>query len=163
VNALIPVFVAVLLAEIGGPLAMFGRERRNSAALVMTLLIIVAVVGGLSVGALLIAPARLLMLGLALLFAGFAQFSRRPAMVEKPTLLASALTLYRSPAPFLAFAFASWISAPIAAGVGAIAGIGVAGAIGSFGPTIPRGIRIAAGAALCLAGTVAVLSGLRLV
>jgi hypothetical protein len=41
-NALIPAFVAVLLAEIGGPLAIFGRERRCVGALIMCLLVMAA-------------------------------------------------------------------------------------------------------------------------
>ncbi|AYJ86234.1 hypothetical protein D3Y57_09995 [Sphingomonas paeninsulae] len=162
-NALIPVFVAVLLAEIGGPLAIFGRERRNSAALAMIVLIVVAVIGGWSIAALLIGPARLLMLGLALLFAGVAQFGRRAVVTGTPTILASAMTLYRSPAPFLAFAFAAWMTAPISAGTGAMIGVGVAAAVGSLGFTVRRGLCIGAGIILCIAGLFAVLSGLRLV
>ena len=166
-NALIPVFVAVLLAEIGGPLSIFGRGfgrgRRNAAALAMGLLIGVAVIGGWSVGTILIAPARSLMLGLALLFAGIAQFGPRKGVVETPTIWAGALMVYRSPAPFLAFAFAAWMNAPLGAGAGAMLGLGLAAVIGSQGFVVPRGVRVGSGVALCFAGLFAALSGLRLI
>jgi hypothetical protein len=163
VNALVPVFVAVLLAEIGGPLAIFGRERRNPAALAMIILIVAAVIGGWSIAGILIAPARLLMLGLGLLFAGTAQFGRTAVLTGKPTILASAMTVYRSPAPFLAFAFAAWMTAPISAGAGAMIGVGVAAGTGSLGFTVRSGLRIGAGVILCIGGLFAVLSGLRIV
>jgi hypothetical protein len=163
VNALIPAFVAVLLAEIGGPLAIFTVERRTFAALAMVLLVIVAVVGGWAVAGLLIAPARVLLLGLAMLFAGFAQFGQRAPVAGKPTIVASAMMLYRSPAPFLAFAFSAWMGAPATAGVGALAGIGVAATSGSLHGAMPRVVRTGAGIILCLAGIIAALNGLRLV
>lgn len=163
VNALIPALVAVLLAETGGPLTIFGRERRMTAALAMLLLLFVAGVGGWTVAAMLNTDARMLVLGLALLFAGISQFSQRVALVEKPGIVAGGMTLYRSPTPFLAFAFAAWMSAPLSAIAGAVAGVGVAVLVGTVSPTIPRAVRIGGGFVLFLAGIIAVLNGLRLV
>lgn len=167
VNALIPVFVSVLLAEVGGGLSVSrsgqSRGRRTAAALAMAVLIIVAVVGGWSIGAVMIAPAKGLMLGLALIFAGVAQFGRRKIVGDAPTIWASAMTVYRSPAPFLAFAFALWMNAPVSAGAGAMLGVGAAAGMGAQGVVVPRGTRVGAGVVLCLAGLFAALSGLRLV
>ncbi|CAN5338923.1 hypothetical protein BH09PSE3_BH09PSE3_04370 [soil metagenome] len=162
-NALIPAFVAVLLAEIGGSLVIFGRERRIVAAVVMVLLVAIAAIGGWSITAMLITPARTLLLGLALLFAGWAQFGQPAKIIGKPTIITSALTLYRSPAPFLAFAFASLMNAPLSAAAGTIAGVGVAAAPGVLDIAIPRTVRAGAGVILCLAGIFAALSGLRLI
>ncbi|MDB5715238.1 MAG: hypothetical protein JWO15_2635 [Sphingomonadales bacterium] len=161
-NALIPAFVAVLLAEIGGPLTIFARARRTSAALAMLGLLIIAVVGGWAIAAILDIHARTLLLGLALLFAGSAQFGQR-AVTAEPTIIASGMMLYRSPAPFLAFAFTAWISAPFSTVTGAIAGVGAAVFVGSAGAVIPRAVRMGAGMLLCLAGLIAGLNGLRLV
>jgi hypothetical protein len=167
VNALIPVFVAVLLAEVGGALSLFGwglgSGRCNAAALAMGVLITVAVVGGWSVGSVMIAPAKGLMLGLALSLAGVAQFGRPKEVASVPALWASGITVYRSPAPFLAFGFAAWMNAPVSAGVGAMLGVGVAAGIGAGGFVVPRGVRVGSGMVLCLAGLFAALSGLRLV
>ncbi|WP_293882510.1 hypothetical protein [Sphingomonas sp.] len=160
-NALIPAFVAVLLAEIGGGLIIFGRERRLVAAFIMLLLIVLAVITGSMIGALLIVPARTLMLGLALVFAATAQFGRGRSGGDTSTLLASALTLYRSPSPFLAFAFTAWMGAPIGAGAGSMAALVVAAGIGTVAPSMPRGARVGAGTILGLAGIFAMLSGLR--
>jgi hypothetical protein len=162
VNALIPAFVAVLLAEIGGPLTIFARARRTSAALAMLALLIIAVVGGWAVASIMDVNARTLLLGLALLFAGSGRFGKGDAVADRPTIIASGMMLYRSPVPFLAFAFTAWMSAPFSTFAGAIAGVGVAVLPGSVGAIIPRAVRIGAGTLLCLAGLIAGLSGLRL-
>jgi hypothetical protein len=163
VNALIPVFVAVLLAEIGGSLTIFGRERRNVAALAMLVLILFSAAAGWSIGTMLPTPARTLLLGLALLFAANAQLSRKLAIADKPTLLQAGVSLYRSPSPFLVFAFASWLNAPVSGAVGAMAGVAVVAATGAFDLSVPRFVRTIAGLILGLAGLVAALNGLRLV
>jgi hypothetical protein len=119
--------------------------------------------GGAVVADLLITPARTLLLGLALLFAGGAQFGRQKPVSETPKIIASAMLLYRSPTPFLAFAFCAWMSAPVTAGIGALAGLAMAAVIGALDFTVPRAARIGAGAVLCSAGIFAVLNGLRLV
>lgn len=162
-NALIPVFVAVLLAEIGGTLAIFGRDRRAVAGLAMFLLVVFAAFAGWSIAGRLFPPGSTLLLGLALLVAGYAQFDQRETRVGSPTVFASAMSLYRSPSPFLVFAFATWMSAPLTAGAGALAGIAVAVTVGSLDLPALRTVRICAGIILCLTGIFAALSGLRLV
>jgi hypothetical protein len=168
VNALIPVFVAVLLAEFGGSLATFGPKRRVVVAIAVALLVVAAAIGGWAIAGILVTPARTMLLGLALLFAGFGKFERRKEIAGEPTLLASAMLVYRSPTPFLVFSFASLMSAPISAAIGALAGVGVVMTVGPLvgganEVAIPPRVRAGAGIILCLAGIFAALSGLRLV
>jgi len=164
-NALIPVFVAILLAEIGGPTGRICVARRGIAAFAMALLISVAVGAGATIAPMMIVPARTLLLGLALVFAGVGQFARAGLVNahRAPTLLATLLALWRSPAPFLAFAFAAWTRDPLGPAVGALLGIAVATGATALGLVVPRAFRVAAGIILCLAGMYAALAGLRLI
>lgn len=162
-NALVPAFVAVLLAEIGGPLILLGRQNRTAAAFAMVVMIMFAVAAGWTIAAVLDGNARTLLLGLALLFAGSGRSAQPKSRAEMPTVMAGALILYRSPAPFLAFGFAACLNAPFSAAVGAMAGVAMSVLIGSIQPTIPRAFRVGAGVMLLLAGIFAGLNGLRLV
>lgn len=158
-NVLVPVFVAVVLAEVGGPLAVIGRERRVVALLAMAVMVGGAAFAGWSVAEMLVTPARTLLLGLALLVAGVgALVGRRD---EPETIRMTALTLYRSPTPFLAFAFSAWVGTPLMAGAGALAGVAGAVAVGTL--QTARSVRVGAGIMLCAAGIIAALNGLRLV
>jgi hypothetical protein len=162
VNALIPALVAVLLSELGGPLLILGRERRTGTALALASLVALAVVGGSATAALLAPHARTLLLGLALMIAAGSQWGNRKFPGGKPTMIASAMTLYRSPTPFLAFALTAWTNAPLTAFAGVMAGLGIIAGVASLGVAIPRAARIGAGAIMGLAGIFAALSGLRL-
>lgn len=160
-NVLVPVFLAVVLAEVGGPLAVIGRERRVVALLAMAGLVGVAAFAGGTVGEMLVTSARTLLLGLALLFAGMGMFGRRKVEAGPQMIRLVAVTLYRSPTPFLAFAFSAWVGTPLMAGAGALAGIAGAVAVGTLQTARP--VRIGAGIMLCAAGIIAALNGLRLV
>ncbi|MFM9978405.1 MAG: hypothetical protein ACKVOP_10240 [Sphingomonadaceae bacterium] len=161
-NALIPALVAVLLAELGGRATALGRTSHP----LLIAAIAGAAVAAAAVGGALIAPtmtpwAGLLLLALALIFGGANQFAAsRPSPVA-PGIAASLLAIWRSSAPFMAFAFSAWLAAPIGSAIGAMAGLGIA----ACSAPLMRfaSIRRAMGGVLILAGLIVGLMALRLV
>jgi hypothetical protein len=165
VNAFIPALIAVFLAECGGRAALF---------LVMPKLVLAALLLGLSIGVsafagITLAPtmnvhARALLLGIALILTGCAQFGKAPSGAPPASVIGTLLFVWRSSAPFLAFAFAIWKSGAVGASAGSLAGL--AGAV-AFG-VVPLSsvqivwVRRASGATLGVVGIYATLWALRL-
>ncbi len=160
-NALIPALLIVVLAEIGGPLAALAPLRPNTIAFVMALLIAAAAAIGATFTEIMTIEARTLMIGVVLILAGTGQLER--AKPRKLSVIASGLTVWRSPAAFLTFALAAWSGAPLSAAVGAIIGAGAAIAAALGGVRVPRVVRILASGVLMMIGSIAALRGLRLV
>ena len=168
-NAFIPAFVAVLLAEIGARSGALARSDRTLLLAGCAGLLI----GGAAVAGLLVAPimsphARLLMLGLALILSAAGQFGRARAPAAAPGALRSLLLLWGASATLLAFALAAWLAAPVSAAAGALAGLAsavIGGAALSAGVSSAHLalIRRIAGGTLLLVGGFCMLQGLRLV
>lgn len=142
-----PAMLAVLFAEIGG--AMARAQPRRIALIAWVVLAVAAAIGGAIVTPRLTLPPRTLLCGLALVFAAMSQFGR--ATAQHPILAA-----IRAPSPFLIFALAARLGAPLTL-AGSAAGL----ALAMFAPPIPHARRIA-GALLGLAGAFAALSALRI-
>ncbi len=162
----IPALIAVLLAELGGRATMFLRlPRLPLAAIVLGLAVGIAAVAGAGMAPAMTANARALLLGLALILTGSGQFGAAPAGGVPATTRATLLFVWRSGAPFLAFAFSIWKAAAIGAAAGALAGVVGAVALGalSWGPVVLVRIRRAAGSALIVTGFYLILWALRLV
>ena len=162
-NALIPMLVAVLLAETGPRGAQFAALPRRTAAIVIMALAI----GAAATGGLLVAPdmsprARVLLVAIALVFAGAGQFARvRPA---RPGTLGTVLMVARTGVPLLAFALACWQ----AESAGVVAGglFGFIGAVVLSGQLPPRyaGVASRSGAGVLITtGVIVALSALRLI
>lgn len=165
-NAFIPTFIAVLLAEYGGRAMLFSRLPRLSlAATMLGLAVGIAAFGGISLAPTMNAHARALMLGIALILTGFGQFGKAPSGDPPATVAGTLLFVWRSSAPFLAFAFSIWAGAPVGAAAGALAGIAAAVALAAA-PLSPRVILIArrlCGATMTVIGIYAALWALRLI
>jgi Ca2+/H+ antiporter, TMEM165/GDT1 family len=138
-DAILPLFFAVLLSEIGSKTQALAHQHSLISAhgrilLVVTLTSIIsyglAAIAGLYIGELIAFDARTLLLGLALLFAGVPMVLKSRAPPELPAS-ASTLTLIRhfattqfgDAAQFLAFAVAARLGTPALALIGATAGI----------------------------------------
>jgi hypothetical protein len=166
VNAFIPALIAVLLAEYGGRSAQFARLPRLSlAATLLGLAVGVSAFAGISLAPTMNAHARALMVGFALVLTGFGQFGKAPAGDPPSTFIGTFLFVWRSGAPFLAFAFSIWKSAPVGAAAGALAGIVGAVALGAMpiAPAHAVWLRRAAGATMTVTGVYAALWALRLI
>ena len=161
-----PALIAVLLAEFGGRAALFARLPRLSlAATVLGLAVGIAAFGGVSLAPTMNANARALLLGLALILTGFGQFGKAPSDNPPVTFIGTLLFVWRSGAPFLAFAFSVWKGAPIGAAAGALAGVAGAVALGAV-PMSPHTIlwlRRVSGATITLIGIYAAFWALRLI
>jgi hypothetical protein len=166
VNSFIPALIAVLLAEYGGRVTMFTRlPRLSMAATFLGLAVGISAFAGFSLAPAMNAQARALMLGIALILTGFGQFGKGPSGDPPATLIGTFLIVWRSAAPFLAFAFAIWKSSPIGAAAGALAGVVGAVAL-NFIPLPPAHIlwlRRSAGVTMTVIGIYAVLGALRLI
>lgn len=165
-NAFIPTLIAVLLAEYGGRATLFARLPNLSlAATLLGLAVGIAAFGGISLAPTMNAHARALMLGIALILTGFGQFGKAPSSVPPVTVAGTLLFVWRSSAPFLAFAFSIWKGAPVGAAAGALAGIAGAVALGAV-PLSPRTtllVRRLSGATITVIGIYAALWALRLI
>ena len=165
-NAFIPALIAVLLAEFGGRATLFARLPRLAlAATVLGIAVGIAAFGGISLAPTMPIRARSLLLGVALILTGFGQFGKAPSGDPPGTLIATLLFVWRSSAPFLAFAFSIWSGAPVGAAAGALAGVAGAVALGVV-PLSAQNIlwvRRASGAALAITGIYAALWALRLI
>lgn len=165
-NAFIPALIAVLLAEYGGRSAQFARLPRLSlAATLLGLAVGIAAFGGISLAPTMNAHARALMLGIALILTGFGQFGKAPSGNPPATVAGTLLFVWRSSAPFLAFAFSIWQGAPVGAAAGALAGIAGAVALGAvpLSPRIILVVRRLSGATMTVIGIYAALWALRLI
>jgi hypothetical protein len=166
VNTFIPALIAVLLAEIGGRSTLFARLPKLSlAATLLGLSVGIAAFAGFSLASTMNAQARALMLGVALILTGFGQFGKAPAGDPPATFIGTFLFVWRSGAPFLAFAFAIWKSAPIGAAAGALVGIVGAVALGAvpMAPVPWVWIRRSAGVTMTVIGIYAALWALRVI
>jgi hypothetical protein len=166
VNAFIPALIAVLLAEYGGRATQFVRLPKLSlAALILGLAVGAAAFAGVSLAPTMNAHARALLLGLALILTGFGQFGKTASGDPPSTFVGTVLFVWRSGAPFLAFAFSIWKSAPVGAAAGALAGIVAAVALGAI-PVAPAHmiwLRRIAGVTMTVIGIYAALWALRLI
>jgi Ca2+/H+ antiporter, TMEM165/GDT1 family len=162
VNALIPALVAVLLAELGGRVSTLGEAQRPlGLAAIAGAAIAAAAVGGSLLAPSMTPWARLLLLALALIFGGVNQFAKHKTLPDARGLGPSILLVWRSSAPFSAFAFSAWLAAPIGSAAGAILGLGIAVASAPLARlTRPRQ---AMGSLLILGGLISALMALRLV
>lgn len=165
-NAFIPALIAVLLAEYGGRASQFARLPRLSlAATLLGLAVGAAAFAGVSLAPTMNANARALMLGIALILTGFGQFGKASTGDPPATFIGTFLFVWRSGAPFLAFAFSIWKSAPVGAAAGALAGIVGAVALSALAisPAHVIWLRRTAGALMAVIGVYAALWALRLI
>ena len=165
----IPTLIAVLLAEFGGRATQFARLPRLAlAATSLGIATGIAAFAGYSLAATMNGHARSLMLGIALILTGFGQFGKSTAAPLAGTSAATLLVVWRSGAPFLAFAFALWRAAPVSAAAGALCGIAAVASLGTLladalNPTAITVLRRAFGMILTAVGSYAMASALRLI
>lgn len=159
-NGLVPVLIAVLLAEFGPRAAVYAGSSWRSAApwLIAASIATASVAGGL------IAPsmtewADALLIAIALGFAAIGQVQR-----VKPVsgMFRTIITFWQGGAPLLAFAFATRFGAPVVAlgAVGGLIAVAVLTRVASEAPVKP--IRWAAAAILAVAAMVVAIGALRL-
>ncbi len=154
-SLLIPALVAVFLGEAGGRLSKI--DWRWPAVLMIVATLAVAGLAGLGLATRLTPWARLLLVGIALLAAGFTQMVAREAEPVSPWL-----AMWRSPAPFTVLSLAAYGGSAVAALLGGWIGLAAACLIAPVvAPRAPHARRIA-GALLLFAGTIIALAGLRL-
>ncbi len=158
--------IAVMLAEFGGRASQFARLPHLAfAATLLGLAVGIAAVAGISMAPTMNPHARALMLGIALVATGLNQFGKPVSSDPPATLFKTFLFVWRSGAPFLAFAFAIWKSSPIGAAAGALAGIGAVVALAAI--PIPENIlkwlRRLSGGTIIVIGAYAGLWALRLI
>ncbi len=165
-TSFIPAMIAVLFAEFGGRTAMFARlPRLPLAALLLGLAVGAAVVAGTAIAPTMPVRARTLLIGLALILTGCAQFGRASNDALPTTIGATILFVWRSSAPFLAFAFTIWKSDAIGAAAGVLAGIVAVVALDlvTISDVVRIWLRRIAGAAITVTGVYAALWALRLI
>lgn len=158
--------IAVLLTEFGGRASQFARLPHLAfAATLLGLVVGIAAVAGISMAPTMNPHARALMLGIALIATGLNQFGKAVSGDPPATLLKTFIFVWRSGAPFLAFAFAIWKSAPLGAAAGALAGIVavVALAVLPIPENILKWLRRLSGGTIIVIGVYAALWALRLI
>jgi dolichyl-phosphate-mannose--protein O-mannosyl transferase len=151
-NLVLPVALAVLLAEGGGPLAR-SIAARHWLALVMALLTIVA--------AAMIVRSRDMMLAIALFFAAFAQVTRDRHQAAPTTSWRALVAASRAATPLLVMTLAMRYVAPVAAAGGAMLGLAGASVVARQLPDANPRWRIAAGVVLGIATLVYALRVVR--
>ncbi|MBA3897011.1 MAG: hypothetical protein H0X36_07720 [Sphingomonadaceae bacterium] len=154
-SLLVPALAAVFLGEIGGPLSKLSW--RCPAILLIGAVVCVAGIAGFGLAARLTPWARLLLVGLALLAAGFTQVVARDAQPAPPWL-----AIWRSPAPFTVLALAAYGGSAVAAPLGGLIGVAAATLLAPIVAPHACIVRRIAGVLLLFAGAVAALAGLRL-
>ena len=125
----------------------------------------IAAFAGFSLAPTMNTHARALMLGVALVLTGCGQFGKAPLGDPPASFAGTMLFVWRSGAPFLAFAFAIWKAASVSAAAGALAGTVAAVALGAV-PLPPgrlRSLRRLLGMILIMTGGYAALWALRLI
>lgn len=181
-EALLPAFVACLLAETGSRVQLtseaYAAQRRAMAlmaALALSTLISLAfgAAGGAWMGPLVTYEARTLLLGLALILTGGTLLIRAKAnpMAETPKgapLWRYLATQLGDNSQFIVFAFAARGNAPVLAAIGGLAGVMVAGALpvmldGDFRRLPLKLLRRISGGLLLVAGLWSALHALELI
>ncbi len=149
-NALIPALLVVLLSEVGGQLGTLALRQPNIVAFAITGLVAAAVGAGWQLSGAMVPDARMLMLGVLVLFAAYGQLLRTGRAGEN--LWGVLLAVSRSPTPGVAFGFAACSGQPVASAIGALFAVGIACALGAAGLTIPLLVRRIAGGILLVIG-----------
>lgn len=186
-EALLPVFIAVILAEFGGRTQAVGNALSLSfpqnqsflfgaLGLASLVSLVVAGVGGSIMAGLMAYDARSLLFGLALIFAGVPMFLsvKRPDIKRFGSPLASGLfgfgrVQFGDASQFIVFAVAARSGEPILAVIGGLLGIFAASAPaivmqGDWPAKLPlRPIRMMAAFILTFAGAYAAVSALKLI
>jgi hypothetical protein len=157
-NGLVPVLIAVLLAEFGPRAALYAdaRLREPTPWIIAASVIAASVAGGLT-GSGLTAWADAFLIAIALAFAAFGQVQNVRA---RAGTLPVALAFWQGGTPLLAFAFAARFGAPAVA-AGALMGLIVA-AILTRAAGSTAVFRWIAAAALAIATVVVAVGALRL-
>lgn len=158
--------IAVLLAEFGGRASQFARLPHLAfAATLLGLAVGIAAFAAITMAPTMNSSARALLLGIALIVTGLNQFGK-PITGDPPaTLFKTFLFVWRSGAPFLAFAFAVWKSSPIGAAAGVLAGMVAVVTLATvpIPDQILRRLRQMAGGTIIMIGIYAALWALRLI
>ncbi len=186
-EALLPVFIAVMLAEIGGRTQAIGNVLslsypQSQKTIFLGLLLAssaslaVASVGGSVMAGLMAYDARSLLFGLALMFAGVPMLLsvKRPVVKRLGSPLTSSVfgfgrVQFGDASQFIVFAVAARTGEPVLAVIGGLMGIMAANAPPivmqrDWPSKLPlRPIRIVAAITLTLAGAFAVISALKLI
>jgi hypothetical protein len=161
VNGLIPALVLVLLAEIGAPLGALAIRRGQMIAFGIAALVFAAAGIGWQFSTMLAENARMLMLGVLLIFAASGQlWIGQP---PRETTIGTILAISRSPAPGLAFGLAAFFAEPATPAIGALFAVALAGGAAALGLRVPPWARRAAGGILILTGAILALRALALV
>lgn len=149
-NALVPALLIVLLAEIGAQLGALAARRANIVAFGIALLVFAGAAIGWQFSTIMAENARTLMLGVLIAFAASGQL-----WVGKPaadTFLGTALAIFRSPAPGLAFGMAALFGEPVTPAIGALFAVAIAAGVAAFGLAVPPLARRIAGGILLVTG-----------
>jgi hypothetical protein len=161
VNGLIPALILVLLAEIGAPLGALAAKRGQMIAFGIALLVFAAAGIGWQFSTMMAENARMLMLGVLIVFAASGQlWIGKPA---RDTRFGTILALSRSPAPGLAFGLAAFFAEPATPAIGALFAVALAGGAAALGLRVPPLARRTAGGVLLLAGAFVALRAFALV
>jgi putative Ca2+/H+ antiporter (TMEM165/GDT1 family) len=178
VDALIPAFIAVLLAETGGKVqALAGRDRQLLALALSTVISLgLAVAGGVVIATMIGAQPRTLLAGLALVFAGVPMLFPAKPLSEGGDAPGFAKAFFRflaaqlgDASQFIAFAIAARSNMPLLALAGGFGGVMLAGALpGMFGKDWPEAAKLrlfrwAAALLLTGAGVWLAITALRLI
>lgn len=130
-TVLIPAMLAVLLAEFGRNSGYGAFRFQMTATTALGIAVGVSAAAGLAVAPMMTAHARALLLALALFLTGAGQFGRLTVTPSRVSRFDELRLVWRSGAPFLAFAFAAWKAAPVGAAAGALLGIAASVALGT--------------------------------
>lgn len=177
-DALIPAFIAVLLAETGGKAqALSGRDGHLLALALSTVVSLGLAVAGGAVIATMIGPQpRTLLAGLALVFAGVPMLLPAKPLKPEDDAPGFAKAFFRylavqlgDASQFIAFAIAARSNMPVLALAGGFGGVILAGALpGMFGKDWPEAVKLrlfrwAAALLLTGAGAWLAITALRLI
>lgn len=183
-NALVPVFLAIILAEIGGKMqalshgmALAGQSTGRILAVVFVIALIVFGVSagaGLLMAGLMPPDGRRLFFALSLLFAGVPMLWQKPALsVPNPAAWAAiprlAIQIATDSGPFIVLAAAAYTGSPALAASAATVAVMVQALIPSLlGAEWPgafplRAARLVAASLLVLGGLWSVINALRIV
>ncbi len=144
-EAFLPAFIAILLAETDGRMqhqtdALYNHYRRPGLILALLTLVSAVVFAGGAVGGWLVVEhmnfrASSLLVGLALLFAGASMFwpTKMPNSVNGPILTTSiwrySVTQFSGNSSFIIFAFSAWAKMPVVTWLAGVVGVCVAASL----------------------------------
>lgn len=161
-NGLVPVLVAVILAEFGPRATLYANARpRDPSIWLIAASIIAAAIAGELVAPSLTGWADAFLIAIALTFAALGQVQ---AVKPVTNWFAVVVGFWHGGVPLIAFAFATRFGAPAVA-AGALAGLVASAAltrITAGGPEIVRPIRWAAAGILLIAAAITAIGALRL-